>query len=227
MQLHPDIEIVLSTTADGSLRSSPTPEPEIHDAAAYEFLARHHVTAEHTVLLRLSYDAANFCKYHEVSSDEVGAGFIKPQHTTADALVTRQSDVALFLPLADCIGAVLYHSPTRTLMLSHLGRHNLEQNGGTLSVEYLAQYDIEPGDVLVYLSPAAAGTHYPLFAFDNRSLHDVATEQLVAAGISPANITIDSRDTVTNPDFFSHSVALREEKRPGRHAVVCRIMPSG
>lgn len=223
MQLHPDIEIALSTTADGSLRASLAPESEIHDAATYEFLAKHHVAAEHAVLLRLSYDTDDFCRYHEVSNDEAGSGFTKPQHTVADGLVTRRRSIALFLPIADCIGAVLYHPPTRTLMLSHLGRHNLEQEGGAKSVEHLTQFGVDPSELLVYLGPAASGEHYPLFAFDNRSLHDVAIEQLTNARVPRGNIAVDTRDTVTDPDFFSHSAALRGEKQSGRHALTCQI----
>ena len=223
MQLHPDVKIILSTTADGSLSSSLTPEPEIHDQATATFLAKHDISPAQVVLLRLSYDTVDFCRYHEVTSGEAGAGFTKPQDTVADALVTRQHQAALFLPIADCIGAVLYHPPTRTLMLSHLGRHNLEQQGGTKSVEYLAKFGVVPDELLVYLSPAASKKQYPLYAFGNRSLHDVVVEQLFAAGVPRSNITIDARDTVTDPDFFSHSAALRGEKQPGRHAIACQI----
>ena len=223
MQLHPDIDIILSTTSDGSLRSSLTPDPEIHDIATSEFLTKHDISLDEAVLLRLSYDTDNFCKYHEISRDEAGAGFTQPQLKTADALVTHRPGVALFLPIADCIGAVLYHPATHTLMLSHLGRHNIEQQGSTKSVDYLTQFGVDPSELLVYLSPAADKTHYPLFTFGNRSLHDVAVEQLIDAGVLRTNILIDARDTIADPDFFSHSAALRGDKEPGRHAVVCRI----
>lgn len=225
MQLHPDIEIILSTTADGSMRSSLTPEPNIPDDTTRDFLQRHTINPDSTVLVHLSYDTDDFCRYHEVTRDEVGAGFVQPQHNIADGLVTQLSNIGLFLPIADCIGAVLYHPPTRTLMLSHLGRHNLEQQGGTKSVEYLVRFGAVPSELLIYLSPAAGKKHYPLYTFDNHSLHDVVTEQLLAAGVPRSNITIDARDTVTDPDFFSHSAALRGDKPPGRHAIVCRIIP--
>lgn len=213
----------LSTVSDGSLRTSVTPEPRVNSNAADRYLARHGMSPKDTVLLRLAYDTDDFCTYHEVTQDEVGAGFTKPQIHKADALMTRRQNVALFLPIADCIGAVLYHPPTHTLMLSHLGRHNLKQGGGTQSVKYLAQQGVKPHEILVYLSPAAGKKYYPLFAFGNRSLHDVAAEQLQKGGILAENITIDTRDTVTDPDFFSHSAALRGEKPHGRHAIVCRI----
>lgn len=222
-KLHKDIEIYLSTVNDGSMRTGATPELLVNNTAAGVYLAGHGIAPENAVLLRLAYDTDDFCTYREVTQDEVGAGFTKPQMHRADAFMTRRQNVALFLPIADCIGAVLYHPPTHTLMLSHLGRHNLEQDGGTQSVKYLVQQGVNPHEILVYLSPAAGKEFYPLFAFANRSLHDVAVEQLQKGGVLAGNITIDARDTVTDPDFFSHSAALRGEKPHGRHAIVCRI----
>lgn len=222
-ELHKDIEIYLSTVSDGSMRTSATPEPLISSDAADKYISRHGISLEDVVLLRLAYDTDDFCTYREVAASEGGAGFTKPQDNTADALVTCQQNIALFLPIADCVGTVLYHPATHTLMLSHLGRHNLEQNGGTKSVEYLVQQGIDPREILVYLSPAAGKEFYPLFAFANRSLHEVTVEQLQKGGILANNITIDARDTVTDPDFFSHSAALRGERQRGRHGIICSI----
>ena len=221
--LHNDVEIVVSTTADGSVRASLGPDEQINDTAMHDFLRRHHSDPARTVLLRLSYDTDDFCRYYQVAQPDAGAGLVRPQRRTMDALVTRQSGVSLVLPIADCIGAVLYHPPTHTLMLSHLGRHNLEQQGGSRSVAFLARQGIDPSQLLVYLGPAAGRTHYPLFAFDNQSLHDVAQQQLTHAGVLKHHITVDTRDTVTDPTFFSHSAALRGEKPHGRHAIVCRV----
>ncbi|MBH2007379.1 polyphenol oxidase family protein [Candidatus Saccharibacteria bacterium] len=223
-QLDPSLAIHVSTTDDGSLRSSLTPESQIDDQNTQTFLHRHGIDEQDTVLLRLSYDTADFCRYELVTREMAGRGFTHAQPTIADALLTRADGVALFLPIADCIGAVLYHPPSRTLMLSHLGRHNLEQQGGYESVRYMQQVSgFDPSELQVYLSPAAGKTQYPLFAFGNKSLHEVAVEQLVSAGVATRNIIIDARDTVTDPDFFSHSAALRGEKPVGRHAVVCYI----
>lgn len=223
-QLDPNIAIHLSTTHDGSLRSSLTPEPQIDDASTQAFLHSHDIEEQDTVLLRLSYDTDNFCRYTHVTCGMAGQGFTRMQSTISDGLLTQADGVALFLPIADCVGAVLYHPPSQTLMLSHLGRHNLEQQGGYESVRYMQQVSgLDPSELQVYLSPAAGKMHYPLFAFENKSLHEVAAEQLESAGVAPHNIVIDARDTVTDPDFFSHSAALRGEKPAGRHAIVCYI----
>lgn len=226
MSPHADIEVIISTTSDGSLRSSLSPEPLIEDRATSDFLTRNGIRVQDSVLLRLSYDTDDFLNYHTVTDKWRGHGFTAPQESVADALATQASGVALFLAIADCVGAVIYDPYTRSLMLSHLGRHNLEQQGGQFSVAYLTkEFGVKPANLHVYLSPAAAQEYYPLYVFDNRSLHDVATQQLMQAGVKRDNIIIDTRDTVKDPGFFSHSAALRGDKPHGRHAIVCYIKP--
>jgi copper oxidase (laccase) domain-containing protein len=126
------------------------------------------------------------------------------------------------LPLADCIGAVLYDPDTSVLMVSHLGRHNVEQGGGSKSVQYLVKnHDVNPKNLKVWLSPAAGKTNYPLHAFDNRGLHEIATEQLITAGIVPENIDTSRIDTTTDTTYFSHSEFLKGHRdTDGRFAVV-------
>ena len=42
----------------------------------------------------------------------------------ADALVTESPNVGLMLPIADCVGTVIYDPVQRRLALVHLGRHS-------------------------------------------------------------------------------------------------------
>lgn len=186
------------------------------------FLGTHDINPDDTTLVRLEYTGADYRRYQTIGDDAKGDGIVRPSSVVADALVVTNPGHALLLPLADCIGAVL-HDPARDiLMVSHLGRHNLEQHGGTASVGYLAKYlKVDPTNLTVWLSPAAGQTNYPLYAFDNRSLHDVAVEQLVAAGVLRANITVSSIDSSIDQNYYSHSQFLKG-KRPtdGRFAIV-------
>jgi len=213
-----------STVADGSMKS-----PDLNFAttlpARHKFLAKNGIDSPDTTLVQLTYSGEDFCRYYTLVSNDKGDGIIRLASRDADALVVTTPGHALFLPLADCIGAVI-HDPTQNiLMLSHLGRHNLEQYGGTKSIEYLAEkHGCDPANLIVWLSPAAGKSSYPLYAFNNRSLHDVATEQLQAAGIPATNIMVSPIDSATDPNYFSHSQFLAG-KRPtdDRHAVVAVI----
>lgn len=189
------------------------------------FLARYGIDITSTTLVQLIYDGTNYCRYATLDDNDKGDGLAKPSRLVTDALVVTQPGHALLLPLADCIGAVIHDPKNGVLMLSHLGRHNLEQFGGTRSIEYLVnEHESNPADVTVWLSPAAGKDYYPLFGFDNRSLHDVAIEQLTRAGVLPEHITASPINSAASTQYYSHSQFL-QGKRPddGRFAVVAMM----
>lgn len=216
------VTIVTSTIADGSMKSLDKSYQSVLPART-AFLAKHDIRPDDTTLVHLVYEGADYLRYQTLDDDARGDGITQPASFIADGMVVTKPGHALFLPLADCVGAVIHDPVKNLLMLTHLGRHNLEQHGGNKSVEYLIhEFDSDPKQLIVWLSPAAGKVKYPLFAFDNRSLHDVTIEQLVAAGISPDNITASPIDTTSDENYFSHSEFLQgHRKTDGRFAVVC------
>lgn len=186
------------------------------------FLQRHHINPEDTTLHTLSYGGNDFNRYLTLDNTAKGDGILRNSTVDADAVVVTKSNHAILLPLGDCVGAVI-HDPTKNiLMISHLGRHNLEQYGGTKCIQYLINnYGVNPSMLIVQLSPAAGGKNYPLHAFNNRSMHDVTTEQLVAAGVSTENIAPSTIDTTAHADYYSHSEYLKGNRdKDGRFAIV-------
>ena len=215
----------ISSANDGSM--SKAVDDEQRRANQELFLQSLGSSLEQAILVKLDYQSDDFCRYYTVDSSMAGSGITRPSSLTADALFTTEQDIALLLPVADCIAALLYDSSKGVIGLAHLGRHNLEQQGGKYVIEYMAkQFHSTPNDVCVWLSPAAGRLNYPLYTFDNRSLHDVALEQLQSAGVKRANIQVDSRDTTTDESFFSHSEFLKGNRTTdGRQAVACVLRP--
>jgi len=179
-----------STVADGSMKSLDRSYKSVLPARQ-AFLKSNDIKLADTTLVQVTYETDDFCRYVTLTNDDKGDGITRPPTYAADALVVMQPGHALFLPLADCIGAVI-HDPTQNLlMLSHLGRQNLEQMGGAKCIDYLVEkHGCDPKDLTVWLSPTAGKSSYPLYSFNNRSLHDVAQEQLMASGITKSNITM-------------------------------------
>lgn len=211
----------ISTVTDGSMKS---PDRNFRTVlpARTTFLKKYAIAPEDTTLVHLTYEGDDFCRYMTLSDDYRGDGITRVPSIETDALVVTETGHALFLPLADCIGVVI-HDPTRSVMMvAHLGRHNLEQYSGTKCIQYLvSEHGINPHDLTVWLSPAAGKSSYPLFAFNNRSLHDVATEQLIAAGIPLENIDVSPTDSATDEQYFSHSQFLKGNRESdGRHAII-------
>ncbi len=216
------LQIYTSTVANGSMKSLHAADIVTVATNRADFLASLGIEPRDTTLLRLTYNRADFCEYYTLAEEDKGDGITRESTRVADALVVTAPGHALLLPLADCIGAVIHDSVQNILMLSHLGRHNLEQVGGTKSIEYLAKkHGCAPKNLSVWLSPAAGKNSYPLYAFNNRSLHDVAAEQLVAGGVLYKNISVSPIDVATDETYFSHSQFLKGNRSSdGRHAVV-------
>ena len=216
------LKIYVSKVSDGSMKPDNINNQLSVLSSRAKFLKKNKIKPENTTLVKINYDNTDFTRYLTINEESMGEGIIRESNTMCDALVTSNFDHALLLPLADCVGAVIYDEATNVLMLSHLGRHSLEQFGGTKSIKYLVDnFNINPKNVKVWLSPAAGSENYPLTAFSGKSLHQVATEQLVASGVRVANITASTVDTTKDPSYFSHSQFLcGKRKVNGRFAVV-------
>lgn len=215
------LDIYVSTVADGSMKSTDGSFASVLPTRT-NFLAKQRIKPEETTLVHLVYEGDDYARYHIATNEDKGDGITRRPSHIADGMATTEQNLALFLPLADCIGAVI-HDPTKNvLMLTHLGRHNLDQSGASKSIEFLIDnLGVNPSDVTVWLSPAAGRENYPLYDFDNRGMHDVAVEQFIAAGVKPGNITASPIDVTKDQDYFSHSQFLKGNRpTDGRFTVV-------
>ncbi len=194
-----------------------------------DFLRKAGIDMAHTTLVRITYDTDDFAKYRIVTHKDKHRGMEPVQEVdVADALVVDQPSHALFLPLADCVGMILYDTKHHVLMVSHVGRHSAESEGAKRSVEYLARHhQTQPGDIKVWLSPAVGKASYPLHAFGGQSLHEVITSQLDTVGIKADHIEISLIDTATSENYYSHSEFLKGNDEPGRFAIVAMMTVQG
>lgn len=218
------LQIFTSTIADGSMKSPDANFASVL-AARTAFLRQHGMRPEDTVLVHLVYEGENYARFVSADRNLRGDGIVSSPSIVADGVATEEKGLAILLPIADCIGVVLHDAVKDTLMVTHLGRHNLEQHAGTKSVKYMVeQFGCEPKNITVWLSPAAGEENYPLFSFENRSMHDVAVEQLLAAGILTENITASDIDVTKDENYYSHSEFLKGNRETdGRFAVVAML----
>lgn len=200
--------IAISTKKDGNMKLTPEDGSSVYNSRNI-FLKNNDINPSDTTLLKLDYSKKNFCNYLSIDNHSKGDGIIREHVLSADALVVTKPNHALFLPLADCIGAVIFDQKANVMMLSHLGRHNLCDNGGKKSIDYLCKkHGLDANNLTIELSPSAGKENYPLFDFNNRSLVDVAIEQMTLAGVNPKKIKISPIDTTTDKNYFSHSQFL-------------------
>lgn len=217
----------ISSIKNGTQSHRNRPDAMTEEEVAHNQMAFLHeaggVSHEQATVVLVDYDTDDFTRYREVERHEKG-DVIAPE--AADGLVATDTGHALFLPLADCVGAILYAPDKKVLMVTHLGRHSTEQYGAAKSVQYLvSKYGIDPKQMLVWISPAVGKATYPLRKFDNRGLHEVNYEHFKQAGVPAANIEIAEVDTAVHPDYYSHSQFRKgRAEKHGRHAIVA-MMP--
>lgn len=218
--------VAVSSIEDGAMNFRGHDPDTIRDNRI-AFLSEVGIEPLAATLVQVTYeDTTDFTRYKVVTDEQAGEGMLEPvSSTVADALVATRPEQALFLPLADCVGAVIFDPENEVLMLSHLGRHSVEQNGGAKSVEYLVtEFGSNPSDLLVWLSPAVGKETYPLRAFEGKSLHEVITEQLLQTGVSSHAIEISHVTTADNPDYYSHSeFKVGNQPDDGRFAIVAMM----
>jgi copper oxidase (laccase) domain-containing protein len=217
--------VAVSTVADGSMFDRKDPgDPNVIENRK-TFLAAHTITLDQTTRLKVTFDTDDFCRYSEASPTMKSEGMRGNLEVPYDALVTTEPNHALFLPLADCVGATFYDPAHHVLGLAHLGRHSLEQQGAQKFVEYLqARYNSEPGDIRVWLGPAPGKDVYPIWALDNKGMKEVTFEQLHTAGILDENIIDNPAETDKDQNYFSYSEFLKgHRENDGDHAMVAMM----
>lgn len=214
-----------STVRDGSMLNRENLGDSQVIAHRQKWLTTLGIDSTHTYRARLEFTGDDFCRYREVRVDDVPVSQDDTYNQGADALITTKPNTALFLPIADCIGAVLFDEEHGVLMLSHLGRHSLEQRGGVRSVEYLATYyKTDPKKLKIWLSAAVGKELYKIYTLSNKGMKEVLYEQLVEAGVDLSRIEDTEYDTGTHPNYYSYSEFLKGNKAEnGRHAIVAMM----
>lgn len=222
-----DVIVAVSSVHNGPMNFKGN-DPEEIRANRLAFFDEAGVDPLTATLVQVTYDdTTDFTRYKVLSEEQAGEGMLEPvANTEADALVATRPEQALFLPLADCVGAVLYDPENKVLMVSHLGRHSVEQDGAAKSVHYMEQeFGSNPGELLVWLSPAVGKSSYPLHALDGRGLHEVIIGAMIECSVRPEHIEASAIDTAESDDYYSHSeFKSGNQDQDGRFAIVAMMV---
>ncbi len=221
--------VASSFVADGTMNDRTNPTNQAVTSNRRTWLTGQGVNIGDAVRVKITYDEPenDYCRYREVTSLNKGEGMFDGNVEPADALVTTEPGVALFLPIADCVATTFYDEVHGVLMLSHLGRQSLEQSGGVKSVEYLKEhYGVNPTILKVWLSATVNKEVYPIFKLDNKGMKEALYEQLLSVGIIEENIIDNKDDTATDSRYFSYSEFLKGNKSiDGTYAMITVMQP--
>ncbi len=163
----------------------------------------------------------NFTKYIEISKGNLPKYSIdNPEKDipVSDGLITREEGIGLLLPLADCLGVVVFDEKQKIIGLLHAGRHNVEQNGPKKFIEYfINNFGSNPKDIKLLFSPYAINYNISKL---NKNLGEAAREQFFDIGIMSEKIMDPKIDTASNENFPSYSSGDTER----RFAIVAKLV---
>lgn len=201
------VEVGISEIGDGDMRFFNGDENEIitNQSKLGKVIG---LEGERAARIRTVYEGREqYTNYYEIADDDLrDYTILKPeaQIPISDGLITKCREVGILLPLADCLGMVVYDERQRIVGLLHAGRHNIEQGGPEKFVRFLVDnYNSDPKDLKVYFSPCAL--NYEITKLDNKKIPDAAREQLIENGVWEENIIEPGIDTFADERFPSCS----------------------
>lgn len=200
-------------------------------------LGKHHISLDQCVALRV---IDQNVIYHAKSSDKGKGTRSSDDAVIADALVTREKNLFLFLLTADCLPLTLYDPVHEAVGLAHLGRKSSDQLLALELVKYMQQeFDTQPNKLHAYFGPAIHPTSYILDQNRTSFLSDWSSHItkktpsqlsvdiigfneaiLVRHGVRSETIFHDNVNTATSPNHFSHYRSYRTGETQGRFATV-------
>lgn len=196
-----------------------------------------HVAANRARLARiLGLDASQFVwmeQLHTNTVTVVDGPQAEPVEAT-DAVVTRETGLALCVLVADCVPVLLADHTAGVVAAAHAGRLGARNGIVKKTVETMLELGATAPNIQVLLGPAAAGETYEVpkeMAQDvekhlpgsltatrkgttGLDIRAGLVRQLLSLGVT--NVDADPRDTITDTDFFSY----RREGTTGRQAGV-------
>ena len=173
---------------------------------------------------------ATFCVITEVTEPNI-------EGIVADVLYTEQPGMGLFLPIADCVGTIIYDPKRHALALAHLGRHASLADTMTKTIEFFAAKGSKPSDLHIWMAPSVKQQSYRMEYFNKATdslwkdyyvekdggfyldMQGYNRSRAITAGVLSGNIIISLVDTATDKNYFSHSQGDHE----GRFAVVAEL----
>jgi hypothetical protein len=176
-----------------------------------------------------------------VGADSV-MGIEKDAKIRADALITSEKNVFLFLLTGDCLPVMFFDTLHKVSALAHSGWKSTAAKLPEKVVGFMGEkYNTNPADLIVGIGPGIRKESYILDAIDRQQEYspewsrfiekfsdgrfgiDIVgynISRLVGVGVKEENIEVSPIDTAKDPDFFSHYRSRRTGEKEGRFATV-------
>lgn len=151
-----------------------------------------------------------------VTKKDAGLGIVElDSGLKCDALLTQESNLALFLLTADCLPITFYDPHNQAIALAHVSRANTQLRFVEVIVKAMTtQFGSNPKELHVWIGP---GIRYHTYVVD---LVELNIDQLQQSGVLKQNINSNAADTFTSTDYFSHRRSATTGETEGRFATI-------
>ena len=188
-----------------------------------KFLDQIRIPVERSIFIEVQHGT----KIIEATTSLAGIGFYSHAAAIkADAIFTREKNLAPVMMTADCIPAIFYDRANQIIGLVHLSRHNTKEAFSQIVISFMRrEYSTNLQELKVFFGPSIKKESYILPEYpDGFDLVGENMKQLLLKGIRDENIFIDSTDTAASKDFFSHYRAVRAKENEGRFASIAMLV---
>ena len=231
-----NVQVMLSSVDDGTMLDRSI---GVHDNSVVSnrqnFCQNNGIDYNDVVYQRIVYSDVR--TYDLIAEVDDGSTTKNTSEVVADALYTRAKNVALMLPVADCVATVVYDPKTETLAMIHLGRHSTLTPLLSRILKKMTDDGANPSDIIVWMSPNAHASHYVMEYFDQADepsrqgfcekqpdgyhidLQEYNRSVCFKYGLRADNVHISPVNTVASSDYFSHSAGDTH----GRFAVLAMM----
>jgi len=179
----------------------------------------------------------------KVSHLDAGRGMLSIENALkADAMITNEKDVELFLLVADCAATIIYDPQKGVLCLAHMNGMNTAIIEAILT-SFSKEFGSKITDLQVRIAPSiskgsfvvpdpfqrndAAWEPYIVNLDEHLTSVDMLgflKDKMITLGVQPGNINISDIDTYKDLDYFSHRRSVVTGEEEGRFAVVVKMV---
>lgn len=234
--------LVLSSVQDGQMQCGWQESGEVVKNNIKQVLERVNFNSQKTIRVQIEYSTNETYDRVDLVTENHAEEAIY-----SDCLMTNCNNVALYLPVADCIATVFYDPLQKVVALAHLGRHSTIARLAEKTIQAMKDnFSSDPKDIIVWMSPSIKSSHYLLghaefaeqdddwkkfclktnsgYALDMQGFNQ---SRLLQSGVRPENIHISPINTADSDDYWSHymSVTVKGETVPPRFMVAAWLKP--
>lgn len=237
------VEIFVSSKEDGNMSFRSGHDTENTPSNLKMFIGNYGLEPNSVAGVRIEYGERNYDLIQDFGDLREGNNLLDySTWVVTDAIFLSKTGTSALLPIADCMGVVFYDQAKNVLCLAHIGWHASADDLPKKVIDHFqAQYQSNPSDILVYISPSIRKESYLVQQPSQLSLPawekylksarsgyyvDIVgftRNQLVSVGVRESSIEISPTDTAKSQDYFSHYMALQDLDSTGRFAILAAL----